>query len=279
MTASRFCAVAWVAALVVTGAARGELIGVGWDLTDSPVYRIDERTGSATLIGRSGVGRLNSLAAAPDGSLYSVGGGATENDPPDLLVRIEPDTGLAVPVRTLSMAGRTTNVRALAFAPDGTLYAVNATTAVRFELFRVDLATGAGIRVGEMIEGVQGIDFAPDGTLYGFNVYQSFFPFDIGLVRIDPATGATTDVNPATRGANIQSIVFAADGTLYAARNDLWRIDPATDTRVLVGHLGELELRGIEVVPEPAGCMAVAAAAVAFLRRRGRGRRRQSATH
>ena len=100
-----------------------------WSDADSLVYRINLNTGAGTLIGPSGVNHLNSLALGPDGGLYSVGVRSPENSDGRTLVRIGPATGRATPVRPLQFGSVQVDVRALAFALDGTLFAVNEGTA------------------------------------------------------------------------------------------------------------------------------------------------------
>lgn len=269
----RYCGLAAIAAMVlIPSGIRAELIGVAWDANDSKVYRIDERTGAATLLGNSGASRLNSLALGPDGALYSVGGG-TGTSGGNVLFRIDPVTGGATRVRSLLLGGREADVRAMAFAPDGSLIAVNGapsgSSAAPTELFHINLGTGTGTRIGALDEGIVGLDFAPDGTLYGYNnnrIRNLDNTPGLGLVRIDPATGAIADVNPGTVGLNIQSLYFTPGGTLYGvgpestlfgAGDRLWTIDPVTDAAREMGFLGDLHLRGIEQVPEPGGASVV----------------------
>ena len=76
---------------------------------------------------------------------------------------VVPATEIATSVASLSL-----DVRGMAFAPDGTLYAVRNGGDT---LFTVNPSSGATTLVGSMnFPGVQGLAFAADGTLYAWDV-------------------------------------------------------------------------------------------------------------
>ena len=218
------------------------MIGVSWDFSNSPVVKIDPNTGSGSTIGLSGFPGLNSLAKDPVGTLWSV----TDlyDDPNDQLIKIDPATGKGTQVATLNFPVYPANVRALAFSSMGVLYATNGRPGAGLQpidLYTVDVVTGIGTYIGPT-GAIQGLTFSPSGVLYGWDV-------NVGLVTINTATGAATDVNPAAAGTpNIQSIVFASDGTLYGAGNALYKIDPGTGVYSLIGSGGYMDVRGIEFV-------------------------------
>ncbi len=80
----------------------------------------------------------------------------------DDLVTIDLSDGTVTTVGSFGI----NNIQALAFAPDGTLYAWDTTLG----LMTVDTSTGAATDVNSAVGGdfdVQALEFAPDGTLYG----------------------------------------------------------------------------------------------------------------
>jgi hypothetical protein len=263
-------------ALVGAAPARGGLLAVNFAGTTGPtssqLLSISETTGAAIPIGPTGSFALNSLAASPAGELYTVG------TPPgslrslaNVLLRLNPTTGAATSVATLNLGGgrNGASIRALAFSPAGGLYAVYGDAP---ELFTINPSSGAGTLVGSLGQyRVQALDFSPSGVLYGYAVGLP----GAGLVRIDPATAAVTDVNPAVPGtANGQGLAFAPDGTLYGGNTTLVRIDPATGIETPIGQTG-FDIRGLAAVPEPSaaalGLIGGAALAATMRRRRRRG--------
>jgi hypothetical protein len=89
----------------------------------------------------------------------------------------------------------------------------------------VDIATGNASVVGDMGAVMTDIAFDPTGNLFGI-AFTS-------LYRINPTTGAGTLVGGLNTSVN--SLVFAADGTLYAANSQLYTIDPVTAAVSTVG--------------------------------------------
>jgi len=179
------------------------------------------------LIGYSGFARLNSLALDNVGRFVSVGGTAA-----DALLTINPTTGAGTQISTLNF-GHPIDVRALACSSAGDLYAVNNQVPGFIspqDLYRVNLATGVGTFVATLSAQCQALDFDAAGTLYGWGALTAN---QWGLMKIDPATGAITDINPLhpSRGVTIQSIVFGPDGTLYGADDQLYRINVTTGRR------------------------------------------------
>lgn len=95
-------------------------------------------------------------------------------------------------------------------------------------LARVDVATGTVTLVGRMGVTMADIAFDPFGGLWGVS-------YDSALFRIDTRTGAATVVGGlGTVGVN--SLVFAADGTLYGASNRLFTIDTTQGKATPVGN-------------------------------------------
>jgi hypothetical protein len=100
------------------------------------------------------------------------------------------------------------------------------------QLARVDVVTGDVQLIGNMGVTMTDIAFDPTGALYGlsFNV----------LYSINRTTAAVTPIGShGVPGGN--ALVFAADGTLYAAgtsSNSLFTIDPATGASTNLGNMG-----------------------------------------
>jgi hypothetical protein len=251
------------------------LIGVEYS---GRVVRIDENTGAGTLIGMAGFTNLNSLTTNAAGTIYSVGnaGGPVDN----ALIRIDPATGAGTLVATLSLAG-VSDVRifCLALGPDGFLYGENRAGVQILDpktLWRINPNTGAATLVASLAAniGFTGLDFAPDGTLYGWEVL-SLSPFGgpgVGLCKVNTATGAITDVNPAVNGTpDLQTICFLPDGRLVGGGSSrFYTVNPATGTPTLVGGSNYTDLRGLAFVPEPASLGSIAAATLIAASRRRR---------
>lgn len=238
-------------ALALAGAvpaAAADLIGVSFS---GNVYYLDPGTGTGAKVASAGVGGINSLAGSPSGQLYCVGHDPVTSG--ENLLTLDPASGQASIVAPVSL-GTGSSIRALSFSPDGVLYAIQngggpGTVGQADLLYTLNTATGAATLVGSVsFVGVQAIAFSPEGTLYGWDGGTG--TDGAGLITIDPATGAATDVNPMVGGNNdtAQGMTFASDGTLFGARNDLHIIDRNTGAVSAVGAGGYTDVRGIAFV-------------------------------
>jgi hypothetical protein len=227
-------------------AARGDILAVSYSnpsVSNGMTFRINETTGTGVAVGLSNVNFLNSLARTQNGVFWSAG--QTDGAGHDHLITIDPVTGVGTigPLMDIPDA----SIRGLAFSPANVLYGM----ALNDDLYTIDTQTGAGTLIGHVggskYPGLQAIAFAPDGALYGWGVGLW------GLIRIDPATGAYTDVNSAVGGGGfIQSMTFGPDGTLYGARDYLYRIDTTTGVATQIGVGGGFaDVRGIAMLPIP----------------------------
>jgi hypothetical protein len=224
--------------------------GVLFNSTNAPLVQIDATTGATSVVGLSGFGGLNSLSADSNGRLFAAGG-------LNQLVELNTTTGVGTAVGTLNMGAESPDIRALAFSTSGTLYAIqntgNSSTTTIDELWTIDVTTGQTTFVGPTNRtGIQGMDFAPDGTLYGWDVGVT-----VGLVTINPVTGAARDVNGAVGGSTgIQTLAFSPEGVLFGGREQLFTVNPSTGSTTLVGSLGG-DVRGFDFIPEPSAAAAI----------------------
>jgi len=92
----------------------------------------------------------------------------------------------------------------------------------------VDVATGAATVIGEMPVTMTDIAFDPSGNLWGISFN--------GLYRIDRHNAATALIG--NFGPSLNSLVFGADGTLYAASTELYTLNTSTGAATLVGTGG-----------------------------------------
>jgi hypothetical protein len=104
---------------------------------------------------------------------------------------IDPTTGTTTFIATITGAAR---VEAIAFAPDGTLYAAGsiANNSTSETLFTLSTTTGELTPVGLMnAVDVDDLTFGPDGFLYGVDSQAGVMTH---LLRIDPATAVVEDL-------------------------------------------------------------------------------------
>ncbi len=239
-------------------AVLGNFVGLSWS---GSMYLIDESSGDFTLLASGLLSAANSMASNSEGSIYSVvGNGMYEVDP------------FAATVTRVLDLDTSVDARGIAFGPDDTLYAVRDGGSNMLDLLcTIDTSTGAVTDIATASSGgLQALEFAPDGTLYSWDVGTGGVG-GLGLVTIDPVTAILTDVNPnISRNVDVQTLAFDPAGNLYAARNDLFTLNPATAESVLVTISDdEYDVRGIAyiTIPEP-GILALLTLGVLGLRRR-----------
>jgi outer membrane protein assembly factor BamB len=184
------------------------------------------------------------LAMSPSGTPLSMCGklfGAQQ------LTSFDTKTGLAtlfgVPVPGLA-------VMAMAFGPDGTLYAVGGCypngdpndlntdcsgSDPNFNaLYTVNEVTGAFTRIGPTgaPQYFMGLAFDRHGNLYGVTTTLNPSYVPAILYRINPETGAATKIVNLVGSNTVMGLAFARDGKLYATdftgASGLYVIDPKT---------------------------------------------------
>ncbi len=138
------------------------------------------------------------------------------------------------------------NVTGLAFAPDGTLYAVDSLGGEEYRhggnpgrLITIDPATGVGTAVGPLgvVVSDVGLTFDCDGNLWMATGSDASNPNDPSFYRVDRASGAATEVGPQGRpvsglAANRNLVFGVGDGSLVT-------IDTSTGAATQVGSLAD----------------------------------------
>lgn len=93
----------------------------------------------------------------------------------------------------------------------------------------VDVSTGGATVIGQMSQSMTDIAFDPTGNLWGITTGS--------LYQINKTTAATTLVGNYGAPA-LNSLIFGANGTLYAAGSSLYKLDTATGAAALIGNGG-----------------------------------------
>jgi len=212
-------------------------------------------------VGPIGVPGCASLALSKWGTLYSVCGDLFGTQQ---LTAIDLKTGhgtvFGVPTPGLA-------VMAMAFGPDGTLYAVGdcnfqpATIECARgndpnynSLYSVDTATGAFKRIGSTgaPEYFMDLAFDREGRLFGVTTTLSPTYVPARLYEIDPATGAATKLVDLIGSSQIMGLAFGPDGRLYGTdfvnSPGVYLIDPKTGLEAALAALPFSLSSGLELV-------------------------------
>jgi hypothetical protein len=217
--------------------------GAGTGLPDgAEIFAITVNGATVTIrdVGPTYGGDCGSLALSPQGKLYSMCGSLFGDQQ---LATINQETGRAhlfgVPVSGLA-------VMAMAFGPDGTLYAVGGCSPdPNFEcipsaadynsLYKINTKTGAFTRIGPTRAAQLFMDLAFDshGNMLGVTTTVNPSSTPAILYRIDPTTGTATKLFDLTGPSNyVMGLAFGRDGQLYATDNfspsGLYVIDTST---------------------------------------------------
>jgi hypothetical protein len=214
---------------------------------------------TTTEVGTLSGGGCASLALSPlTGKLYSMCGDPATFPLGDMrLVTIDTNSGLATPIPSGSV--NQLGVMAMAFAPDGTLYAVGGCVpylappfstpdcnpgAPDFNsLYTVDVNTGDVTRVGSTGASEYFMDLAFDrnGNLFGeTSTLTPAYPPAV-LYQIDRATGEATKIVNLVGSSTVMGLAFDQNGKLYATdftQNPcFYLIDPKTGFETAIGAL------------------------------------------
>jgi len=193
-------------------------------------------------------GDCGSLALSPHGTLYSMCGSLFGVQQ---LATINKQTGLAdqFGVKVPGLA-----VMAMAFGPNGTLYAVgDCNPDANFEctpgpadynsLYKVNQKTGAFTRIGSTgaPQLFMDLTFDSHGTMLGVTTTVNPSPTPAILYRIDPAKGTATKLVNLVGSNYVMGLAFGRDGKLYGTdafpNSGLYRIDPKTGFETAIAAL------------------------------------------
>ena len=186
--------------------------------------KVSSRRITTTDIGPTHGGDCGSLALSPRGTLYSMCGplfGAQQ------LATIDQKTGRA---DLFGVAVRRLAVMAMAFAPNGILYAVgDCHPNAKFEctpdsdpnynsLYTVNVTTGAFTRVGSTGTPQFFMDLAFDrnGKMFGVTTTDNPSTVPAVLYRLDPVTGKATKIVNLVGNNYVMGLAFSREGKLYA---------------------------------------------------------------
>lgn len=178
-------------------------------------------------LGNFGVPGADAIAIDAEGRAFTV----THGWPPgggSQLASVNLKTGVATPFGLLH---KPENFMGLGFAPDGTLYGVNAgsSTADAGSLYRFDPTTGAATKVGVTGGCFDIMDLAwhPDGTMYG--------AVNDSLYRVDAATGQATLMTRLQGVSRVMGLAIDRAGVFYVSEiltnAPLLRVDPVIKVR------------------------------------------------
>ncbi|MFM9959546.1 MAG: hypothetical protein ACKVZJ_15930 [Phycisphaerales bacterium] len=236
-----------IAAAAATSASAGTIYGVSTYAPFAPagLYAIDTGTGAATLIGSTGVDRINGIAWNPgnntmyaysfDGELYTLNlttGAAT----------FVADQPVIVPEGDI------------AIAPTGAFHITDAN-----ELSILNGVTAAITPIGLMgtaADDVSGLIFGGNGSLYG---YAKNGAASDTLVSLNPGTGAATTIGNLGFNANLNvgGLTFGADGVMYLTDGaTLFSVNPNTGASTFIGSHGTSQFSGLAVPAPGVGALA-----------------------
>jgi PEP-CTERM motif-containing protein len=261
-------------------------VATGSKGADGVLYTVNPFTAAFTTVGpiTTGAGAIGMTGLAFDplnGALYGITGLESPNFPRSL-VTINPATGAATVLGTLTSTFGTTGLTDISFQSDGTLFGISPS-----DLYTINLGTGALTSIGST--GLNppggGLAFNSSGILYSAGIATG------SVDTLSTSTGART-VGPTMTGAPhagslgaMMALGFSSSNILYAANSareqngatittvNLVTINPATgivtDIGALPGNVDALAF-GPTAVPEPSSIALLGLGAViaGFLQRR-----------
>lgn len=232
---------------------------INFDFSNSGLFLADRNTGTATLIGNTGVNELNSLTWA-EGQLVAARGLSGGS-----LYTINTSTGAATLLTNITGIGLTGTIRGLAYR-NGDFFAVasDVSTFTNDRLVRITGGVAEAIAVTTGFQGLQALTYADDGTLYAWDTNQ-------GLVTIDPISGVVSDLNGSAGTLVPLQTLFFDGGQLYGYdTTGSYSINTTTGVATLIAANTNSwrDFRGAEAVPEPMTMAVLAGAGLLVARRR-----------
>lgn len=227
-----------------------DLLVVAWG---GATALVNSYTGAVTPLATGQQGH-NSLARAANGIFWSARRITATSS---WLTNINPNTGAATQVYSTSH-----DLRGLSLGPGNTLYGIKDAAGADL-LMRIDTTNGSIATIGSTgTPNLQGLALH-QGVLYAWDTF-------LGLMIVDPTTGAATDPFPGVAGPVYQqSLCSHPDGRLLlgggnsSGQDQLFSVDTTTGVTSLIGNLsGIVDVRGIEPlngfsVPQGQGCNGV----------------------
>ncbi len=212
------------------------------------LVKIDVGAHTVTEVGKTGVPFALGIAINAQGQAFTV----TDSHPAfpgtPRLARVDLATGVVTPFG--SVLGED-EFMGLGFAPDGTLYGVNASSGTpdAGSLYRFNPDTGEATKVG--VTGgcfdIMDLAWTPDGTMYG--------AVNDSLYRVDPATGQATLVTKLQGVAQVMGLAIDDLGVFYVSEivpnAPLVRVDPVTGAITKILDTGVDLIHGLEFVRPP----------------------------
>ena len=191
---------------------------------------IDPHSGDQTLIGAVGsaIGVHQMDADPATGLLF----GTDYFSKPGVIYKIDPATGVASIAAILPV-----RVDGVAFAPDGTLFGVDATNQIaghvlgtidlKQQTFRPIMTLQSGVAV-------RSIDFSPAGLLHAISIEAP--SQQQSLIVIDVRNRAVLSRTPLSSLA-VADLDYASDGFIYHSNSSfaLFRMDPVSGVQSIVG--------------------------------------------
>jgi hypothetical protein len=226
----------------------------------TPLFQVNQSTGALAAIGATTFANIADLTSDPaTGTLWGVDTSA------NLLVRINPDTGVASPAASIDTADP---IVSIAFDPITRRLFGN--TAVGFgstsadALYEIDPFTGSARLKGTIgYSRIYALGFDQLGTLYGIT------DFSKQLIRVDTASGsgaAVTQINGVGLNASFDIASRPEDNTMFLAdstTNALYTLNTHDGVVTELGSYGRtaniVGLAFLMPAPEPSTYIALAA--------------------
>jgi hypothetical protein len=237
-----FAAISLTAGLSFMQPAFATLLGV--DYGTGELYSISETNAATTPIGNTGITSWADIQLAPNGTLY----GFTAGTGTSKLYSINPTTAAPTLIGSLNLGASVAVFEGgLAFAPNGTAYAMNSGRATNDSLFTINLTTGAATSLGQVTGAtnidINGLAYRSDGKLVGLENDSN------SLVVIDPTTRVLStllavptpvgSVGGMTVENGVGYYVTAGPGASPTpGSDDLYSFNLSTGVSTLIGNLG-----------------------------------------